>query len=79
MSVLFMRMGLVYFDNLKRYNFLMSYLFFIIYVFFITYILISSFMIIYIDSFRKIIISQGRLDDHTIERPNEIKGWTGFL
>lgn len=58
-AVLFLSMGLTNFDDLRSYNFIWSYIYFIVYSVFIVYILISAFMIIFIDSFRRIIIQNG--------------------
>lgn len=53
MAVVFLQMGLTNFDELVQYNFIWSYIYFIIYVIFIVYILVSSFMIVFIDSYRR--------------------------
>lgn len=80
MSVVFLSMGLVNFEGLRKYNFVWSYLYFVIYSIFIIYILISGFMIIYIDTYRRIIILNGAGKDQQQEGSQDhVSSVRGFL
>ena len=61
LTVVFLQMGLVEFEDLRYYSVVWSFLYVIVYCVFIIYILLSSFMIIFIDSFRRISIQEGSL------------------
>ena len=72
MSVVFMQMGnlntnnlssgLIDFDSLRSYSIIWSFIFMIVYCVFMVYILLSSFMIVFIDQYRRIIIQEGTLN-----------------
>lgn len=47
------------FDELEEYNFIWAFLFLMVFCIFIIYILLSSFMFIYIDSYRQVTFSEG--------------------
>ncbi|CDW84322.1 UNKNOWN [Stylonychia lemnae] len=71
-------LGLVDFDQLQSYSIIWSFLFIILYCIFIIYILLSSFMIIFIDSYRRIVIQEGSLTQDVVKQ-GETRTFSGFL
>lgn len=58
-GVLFFQMGLLNFEWMRFYNVIWSFSYIIIYCLFLIYILMSSFMIIFIDSYRRVVLQYG--------------------
>jgi hypothetical protein len=56
LAVLFFQMGLLNFEWMRFYNVIWSFAYIIVYCLFIIYILLSSFMIIFIDSYRQVVL-----------------------
>lgn len=71
------------FDNLNYYNFIWSFVFVLIYTVFLVYILMSSFMIVFIDSYRRMIIQEGSHDSKSVrlhqQKDIEFKNFNSFL
>ena len=61
LSITYFQMGLLNFESLKNYSMIWTFIYFIVYCVFIIYILMSSFMIIFIDSFRRVNIQYNSL------------------
>jgi hypothetical protein len=55
-SILLLSMGQLEFDELSKNNFVWSYLFIVVYYIFIIYLLLNAFFVIYIDSYRRILL-----------------------
>lgn len=61
MSVLFFQMGLLDFETMREVNMVWSFVYIIIYCLFVIYLLMSSFMLIFVDSYRRLVIQYGSL------------------
>ena len=59
MSILFIHMGLLNFDWMKYYEPSWGYTFLLFYVLSVICILMSSFMLFFIDSYRRVVIQKG--------------------
>jgi hypothetical protein len=59
LSVLFIHMGLINFDWMQFYNLPWSLAFIIVYCLFVVYILMSTFMVFFIDSYRRVTLQYG--------------------
>jgi hypothetical protein len=57
--IIILNIALTNFDELQQYNFIWSFVFLVIFCIFIVYILLSSFMFIYIDSYRQVVLAEG--------------------
>jgi hypothetical protein len=62
MFLIISNIGLIDFDSLRSYSIIWSFIFMIVYCVFMVYILLSSFMIVFIDQYRRIIIQEGTLN-----------------
>ena len=71
------------FEELNYYNFIWSFVFVLTYTIFLVYILQSSFMIVFIDSYRRMIIQEGSHDSDSIrlhqQKDVEFKNFNSFL
>jgi hypothetical protein len=76
-------MGLLNFEWMRFYNMMWSFAYIIIYCLCIIYILMSSFMIIFIDSYRRVVLQYGSpmqtLEHGPHYEYNHFKNWTMFF